>query len=436
MALDEVGPARKAAIKVHPVAGSASNVTISGHILLSDQDVAPFRVQVIGNGKIKTADTSEMAENSRAVRRGKTTARRLLRVEPLAFDLTKGPAQLLFQAGTEEPRILTTIELPGPALARLRKLLDQELAAGLLQKHTLRRSARLDAAFSELQDNEDDPDWLETMILINSIRRTRPNRTRGAIGRLRDQRASEGKPHLFADFMGNLTDRHGLPLPNGHGYGGSFAHRDRAAVWKGISDVIAHLRGMGLTVFLNSGTLLGAVREGDLLGHDDDIDLAVLISGRSQEEAAEAWLDLRRKLSAKGLEIEATRRSGVSILKLPPIEGVQVDLFPAWIDGAGKLYIYPHTAGGLKRADLLPLKPGPFAGTWIPARAERVLEQNYGPNWRVPDTTFRFPWHETAIHFRPFMSALRLALGPFPDDESDDAPTDGTGNDHLERARP
>ena len=79
------------------------------------------------------------------------------------------------------------------------------------------------------------------------------------------------------------VNNHGAELPNGHDYGGSLGQHNRAALWQGVSDVMEMLKGLGLTVLQNSGTLLGAVREGDLLGHDDNIDLAVLISGRTQE---------------------------------------------------------------------------------------------------------------------------------------------------------
>lgn len=409
MARDGNSPVRDAVITAVPRGDTSSKATVSGQIILNDDETGPHRIDVVGPEKILSADCQEIAENTRAIRRGKAAPRRILRVEPLSVDMTDGPVVVVLRSAEARPRVVAHLDLPGSGLRRFRHLLQLELDQDLARRLTNRRTIRLERGFAKLPESPDCANWLESWIILNCLRRTRTSRTHAFVGQLQRLRTEQGCPERFAHFMSTMTDTHGLQLPNTHGYGSNLEQRDRTALWRGISDIMTLLKGMGMTVFLNSGTLLGAVREGDLLGHDDDIDLAVLIPGNSQEEAAQSWLELRQRLDDKGILGQATHRSKYSVLKLPRIDGVQVDLFPAWIDSAGALFIYPHTRGDLKRTDLLPLKPGPHPGTRIPAKADRILEKNYGPDWRVPDPHFRFPWAASAAPFFAFMSVLRAA---------------------------
>src|SRR5690606_3687983 len=136
-------------------------------------------------------------------------------------------------------------------------------------------------------------------------------------------------------------------------YTPSFATANIVEVIEECREIEAKLSSFGLPVFANSGTLLGLVREGTLLAHDNDIDLGVILGARDDAAAAREWLALCERLIAEDLAKYRSDWSGVT-LKLQDIGGFGVDLFPAWVDEAGRVHIYPHTRGELCREQLLP----------------------------------------------------------------------------------
>lgn len=149
--------------------------------------------------------------------------------------------------------------------------------------------------------------------------------------------------------------------------------------------------------FLVSGTFLGCVREGRLLGHDKDIDVGV-------------WDDV-----APARVVEAVKTSGSFLLhaqrspntlRLSHLNGVAVDIFWHHREEAS----YWH--GGVKvRWHNTPftLTPRDFLGSSFlaPADADCYLTENYG-DWRLPakdfDCAYDTPnaevvsWDEMTVH--------------------------------------
>jgi len=143
----------------------------------------------------------------------------------------------------------------------------------------------------------------------------------------------------------------------------------------------------GATHWVTYGTLLGLVREGRLLPHDDDIDLAVLVGA----EAAR----IRDEMLARGLGLllEEVGPGGVSKLKFSRGQ-VVIDLFfvreegPLWADYCTLVRrslvrsthppsrIEMRQLGGL----LLP----------VPSAAEAYLAHLYGPHWGQPVTDWNW----------------------------------------------
>lgn len=149
---------------------------------------------------------------------------------------------------------------------------------------------------------------------------------------------------------------------------------------------------LGLDVFVTGGTLLGPVRDGHLIPHDDDVDFA-WVSRHSHP------VDIAREGFAVG---RALRRAGFDVVRHSPghlqahfrYQGLPdhyVDVFAGWFaDGWWhQVFCIRHPA---RRSDLLPPTP-----LWVEDREEPAprtpeiqLEANYGPRWRVPDPAFRF----------------------------------------------
>lgn len=151
-------------------------------------------------------------------------------------------------------------------------------------------------------------------------------------------------------------------------------------------------RDLGLQPFVTGGTLLGAVREGRLLGHDDDVDLGYVSDHEDPYAVAREGFEVGRVLRRAGFSV--LRHSAGHLQMHFAHDGVSdhyVDVFAGFIREGHwhQLFCIRHPA---RRADLLPRSTVTLAGRSVPAPAdvELALEANYGPGWRVPDPAFRF----------------------------------------------
>ncbi|WP_235041856.1 LicD family protein [Vreelandella profundi] len=129
--------------------------------------------------------------------------------------------------------------------------------------------------------------------------------------------------------------------------------------------------------FLVSGTLLGCVREGRILGHDTDIDVGVLPQ-TSMKQLRQALSESSR---FKFLEVFSE-----NTLYVEHANGVHVDIFRHY-EQDGKLY---H--GGIKCQwwnSPFTLLPQVFLGEQylVPEDTNKYLTENYG-DWQTPVTDF------------------------------------------------
>jgi hypothetical protein len=132
-----------------------------------------------------------------------------------------------------------------------------------------------------------------------------------------------------------------------------------------------------INFFLVSGTLLGCVREGTILGHDTDIDVGLMpeVSMRSLRNA------IKHSKRFKFQEIVSE-----NTLYVTHPNGVKIDLFRHYEEN-GKLY---H--GGIKCRwwnSSFELESVPFLGSEysVPQNHDLYLTENYG-DWRTPVIDF------------------------------------------------
>lgn len=248
-------------------------------------------------------------------------------------------------------------------------------------------------------------EWYEARIALNLAGEFRPSGTLRAINELRALRKRRGQEEKFREFEAFFQGALGSRRFTNHRFGGDLlSDVDQTAVWDRVSRHISVLGDRGYDVFLNSGTLLGVVRDKKLIDHDDDIDLAVILQAGSAEDAAAEWKGLTEDIRKLGI-LDEENFEMATIIKLLPVENVQIDLFPAWFED-DRFFVFPHTFGELNRADVLPLKPCPVTRNPIPAEPEKMLAINYGDGWREPDPYFKFPWVQARRKFRAFQEAL------------------------------
>jgi SAM-dependent methyltransferase len=185
----------------------------------------------------------------------------------------------------------------------------------------------------------------------------------------------------------------------------------RRALQDRLLDRLDAVRGVleeaGLRPFVCYGTLLGAVRDGDLIPHDDDADLGYLSRHTHPADVVRENLALERLLRDRGYAV--LRHSGGHLQLLFADDDAQdhyIDVFTAFEVGDRTHLCFQVGAEGL---DLRTLSDVTVRGRRhpAPAAAEQLLAETYGPGWRTPDPSFTF----TTPH--AVRSRLRTWIGEF-----------------------
>lgn len=146
----------------------------------------------------------------------------------------------------------------------------------------------------------------------------------------------------------------------------------------------------GYAVFLVYGSLLGAVREGGYIGHDNDFDAAYISAKAEPAEAARELQEIGLSLLRSGAHVRAFPEA--LHIYHPDDPGTRIDLFHLYIDEAGQI-CFPYGVAGntsLTKDDWRGTQEIDFPGgrVLIPVNADQVVEHIYGSGWREPDPGF------------------------------------------------
>ncbi len=171
----------------------------------------------------------------------------------------------------------------------------------------------------------------------------------------------------------------------------------------------------GLDTYLMYGCLLGAVREGRMIGHDSDADVAYLSRSTHPFDIIRECTRAIRRMRALGWKV--VRMSGANFkvwVPLPDGRRCGIDVFGTFHIG-DSFYATASLKGTLDRSALLPFGTVTLEGREIvaPHRPEEVLEFAYGPGWRVPDPAFHFDLDPDGVRrmrewFRTSRKRMRL----------------------------
>lgn len=159
-----------------------------------------------------------------------------------------------------------------------------------------------------------------------------------------------------------------------------------------VEEVLAALREAGVEAFVAYGTLLGAVREQRLIGHDSDADLGYVSRHAHPVDVVRESFALQRRLTAMGYPV--LRYSGAAF-RIDVREGDGswrgLDLFGGFMD-AGRLFLMGEVGTPFELDWVFPLGTAVLEGrdVPVPARPEKLLEAMYGEAWRVPDPAYQF----------------------------------------------
>ncbi len=165
----------------------------------------------------------------------------------------------------------------------------------------------------------------------------------------------------------------------------------------------------GIEGWISFGTLLGAARSGKVIGHDSDIDLCFLSEKQTPAEmAVEIW-DIARALVDAGISVKHKTASFITVVYDAPDGGEDgIDIYTCFYVG-DLLHETATVRERVPRSAVLPLRALEFEGRDMPAPADpdRMLAVSYGPDWRVPDPSFRhLPSREITDRFDGWFSSV------------------------------
>ncbi len=169
----------------------------------------------------------------------------------------------------------------------------------------------------------------------------------------------------------------------------------------------------GLEAFLAFGCLLGAVRNGRMIGHDSDADLAYVSAHTHPFDIIRESHAASRRMRQLGWHIVRMSEADFKVwVDLADGRRCGVDVFGGYfVDDV--FYLMPNVSGDIDRSALLPVAPITLEGTEVagPARPEELLALTYGAGWRVPDPSFKFtPETRTVRRTNGWMRGRRTNL--------------------------
>lgn len=187
-----------------------------------------------------------------------------------------------------------------------------------------------------------------------------------------------------------------------HGFMQTFDLKTEAEKRKVFSELSNLLKWLneefGVPAFVSSGTLLGLVRDGQLIGHDDDVDICYVSNETTEEGVLQERKRLVDFLTGKGCRVTP---SGIAHYWCTTPGGQNLDVFTGFIED-GKCSMNPIGRRQISADDVLPLNKKSFDGStlYLPLNPEPLLVLNYGESWRNPDPLWTFNWGKAKQDFK------------------------------------
>lgn len=171
-------------------------------------------------------------------------------------------------------------------------------------------------------------------------------------------------------------------------------HKNGLKAMSKINDVIGNY---DCIFFFDMGTMLGAIRDHNFIGHDLDIDVAVVLNeGFDRREFSNYLVKSGFSLKYRYMiDNDAVEESYF-------VDGVKFDVNYYYInndyDSCYLFFRYPDKEYPRETFDVVELRCDHILSTKmidflgikipVPSNPEHYLEQRYGPNWRIPDKNY------------------------------------------------
>jgi hypothetical protein len=167
--------------------------------------------------------------------------------------------------------------------------------------------------------------------------------------------------------------------------------KQKDLIYQRLSTFLSQLiNEFGVDAFVSSGTLLGFFRQGEFLGHDDDLDICYISKESTPGGIVRERNEIKAFLNGNGYRVTD---SDVAHLWVHSGDNIMFDLFTGWIEN-NRCMMNPLPLPGVAVSDVLPLKTLESHGypIMMPANPEALMELNYGKSWKVPDPLWKFDW--------------------------------------------
>jgi hypothetical protein len=172
-----------------------------------------------------------------------------------------------------------------------------------------------------------------------------------------------------------------------------FSETEKIELVKGMKDIEIYFKQiMGLDVYPIYGTLLGMIRDNDLIGHDTDIDMAYLSKCHTKETVIKEFEEICKLLEKDTLLMY--RIKTISHLHVySPSKTLRIDLWISWIDLEGKYHLVWTIAGIEDASIILPFKTIEFKNQTLNLinDPERFLSGQY-IDWKNPISGSEVGW--------------------------------------------
>jgi hypothetical protein len=179
----------------------------------------------------------------------------------------------------------------------------------------------------------------------------------------------------------------------GHGARMSFRYwtfDDKVEYVKTASTLVRDLQAVGEDACLGFGSVLGVVREADLIAHDDDMDVVVAFP-----RGTARTLGAAKKIVQEFLELHGYQVRKIFFSHLHVWRGrFKIDVFVGIYDEGKRIGWYPGKRAALRRSEMFPAREIDLLGVncLVPADPERYLAVIYGVDWRSPDPRWKYKW--------------------------------------------
>lgn len=205
---------------------------------------------------------------------------------------------------------------------------------------------------------------------------------------------------FFVDHWGNLCQSFGT---------GDDRKRKHAELFTKLDSVLSPV--FGEIAYVIGGNLLGLIREGAFLDHDDDIDVAIFLGSIGSELVNKKFFEIHDFLSTQfpkeaGYDFKMYGPCHIGIYSQS--EDSYMDVFAAWIDPELDYYRFSGV-GGYWGSNEFCFSLIDYLGVSlrIPKNFELELDITYGcGKWRVPDKNFVWKSPDKAQSMKDRISTL------------------------------